>query len=488
MSTLSISYNSLKDASGEAKSVAKKLDKYADSLYDDVYKKLDKYDGTWTSNLTTVKNNVNNKINELRTEKEKYETYATDLIDLRDECKNVDKAVKSNISTLTATFKENYDIRNSKVENAINYFFTAVDNKTVVGRWLDGKMDEFDAEMKYLKSSIKEWYNYEGGEELIKGRLAAIIEIGIAVAGAVAAVATFLAGALTFGAVLVLAAALVGTAIAVLDACANWENEGAAYDARQNDDPATGNRRSDINSFSDYLRSSYMFGDDGETYHYDEFYNNFATGLDVTKLVCGVITVVSSCGKLLKNGYKWATGNSSATFKEIFSKDGMSKLFSGTKGNLSTSIKNLKMTVKMKDVSAVTKVIKKFGTDFLNNLKGEFMDFDSVESGASSVKHSLSLAKSFVTDGFDIGNIVEKVVLPSIGLAHVPGGDSMITIDDFYSIVDDTSDKIVGSNLFKSGYIDSDLLDKISTISTVDISISPVYVPEINVDFVMSVA
>ena len=93
MSTASISYSSLKDASNEAKSVTKKLDKYADSLYDNVYKKLNKYDGSWTSNLSTAKSKTNAKISELRSEQSKYETYATDLIDLRDECKEVDKAV-----------------------------------------------------------------------------------------------------------------------------------------------------------------------------------------------------------------------------------------------------------------------------------------------------------------------------------------------------------------------------------------------------------
>lgn len=34
---------------------------------------------------------------------------------------------------------------------------------------------------------------------------------------------------------------------------ANGKNEIAGYEARQNDDPATGKRRSDINSYSDYL-------------------------------------------------------------------------------------------------------------------------------------------------------------------------------------------------------------------------------------------
>ena len=481
MSTASISYSSLKDASNEAKAVAKKLDKYADSLYDNVYKKLNKYDGTWTSNLTTARSKTNAKISELRTEQGKYEAYATDLIDLRDECKEVDKAVKSKVSSLTATFKENHGIRNSKVENAISYFFTSLGNETAFGRWLGGKKDDFNSGMDYLKSSIKEWYNYEGGKEFIKGLLTVVLDVAIAIAGAVAAVATFLAGALTFGAVLVLAVALVGAAIALQDAWTNWENEKAGYEARQNDDPATGKRRSDINSYSDYLRSSYMFGDDGETYHYNEFYNGLASGLEITSVVCSVITVVSSCGKLLKNGFKWATGNSSATFKEIFSKDGMSKLFKGIGSNLKGGLSKLGNAIKMKDLTFFKTALKDFGSDFLNNLKGEFLDFGSVKDGASTVKHGLSLIKSFATDGFDIGNIVEKVVLPSVGLAHVPGGDSMITVDDFYGIVDDISTKIIGSDAFTSdNLINNDVLDKISNISSVDISIPSVYVPEIN--------
>lgn len=76
---------------------------------------------------------------------------------------------------------------------------------------------------------------------------------------------------------------------------------------------------------------------------------------------------------------------------------------------------------------------------------------------------------------------MEKVVLPSVGLAHIPGGDSMITVDDFYSIVDDIGSKIIGSEAFKSdNVINADVLDKISSISTIDISIPEIYVPEIN--------
>ena len=214
MSTVAISYRSLKDASNEADAVAKKLDRYADSLYDDVYKKLNKYDGPWSSHVSSAKTNTNNKINDLRAEQEKYESYADDLINLRDECERVDKAVKTSVSTLTASFKEAYGIRNNAVENAINYIVTGLKNKTAVGRWIGGVKDTFEAGKNYLKDSIKEWYNYKGGKELIVGTLVGLIEVAIgvlAIAGAI----------LSGGALVAVIAGVVGGIIAIANGAAN---------------------------------------------------------------------------------------------------------------------------------------------------------------------------------------------------------------------------------------------------------------------------
>ena len=72
MSTASISYKYLKNASNEAETIAKKIDQYADSLYSNVYRKLSKYSGAWTPNIATVSSNINNKISELRTEQRQY--------------------------------------------------------------------------------------------------------------------------------------------------------------------------------------------------------------------------------------------------------------------------------------------------------------------------------------------------------------------------------------------------------------------------------
>ena len=496
MSTASISYSSLKDASSEAKAVAKKLDKYADSLYSNVYKKLNKYDGSWNSNVSTASSKTNAKISELRSEQSRYETYATDLIDLRDECKEVDKAVKSKVSSLTASFKEAHGIRNSKVENAISYFFTGLGNETAFGRWLGGKKDDFDSGMNYFKDSIKEWYNYEGGKELITGVLVGLLEVAI---GVLAIVGAILSG----GALLVVIAGVVGGIIAVANGVANIWNESKAYSSTKNGDPATGRRRSEINSWQDYLRSSFIFGDSGENYHYNEFYNGLATGIDIVNLACTVVTVVSSAGKLLKNGYKWATGNAAKvkdiTLKQVFSKD----TFTAFKGKFA----DIKAAFQARGWASVKDLGGQMFKDFGRNLKGEFFDFFETngdfnwKGAVSSIKNMLSIPKDILSDGFTISNIgkigLTSIVLPGLTAFTVNSVDGTIISGDGGQLQFDFTDKVTVNDitgLFEKGgkigssigdltssdsVINVDVMDKLTNSCNINISIPEVYIPNI---------
>lgn len=502
MSTASISYSSLKDASNEAKAVAKKLDKYADSLYSNVYKKLNKYDGSWNSNVSTASSKTNAKISELRSEQSRYETYATDLIDLRDECKEVDKAVKSKVSSLTASFKEAHGIRNSKVENAISYFFTGLGNETAFGRWLGGKKDDFDSGMNYLKESIKEWYNYDGGKELIKGVLVGLLEMAIAVLAIASAILT---GGATLWAAIVLVAGVIGGAIAFVNGCANIANEFAAYSTTQNGDPATGRRRSDVNSLQDYLRSSFIFGSDGDTYHYNEFYNGLATGIDIVNLACTVVTVINSVGKLLKNGFKWATGSSAKvkdiTMKQVFSKDTFKAFTSKLKIQFADGLADIKAAFKYRDWS----IVKDFGTRILSdigeNLKAEFWDFGEPKDAVSSIKNMISVPKDLIDGGFNISNIIDvgvsSIVIPAITVFYV-NGDGDLQIGEGGQLQFDLFDNVVLSDItgiFEKGgkagkifngitggesIINVDVMDKLSSSCDINISIPEVNIPNID--------
>ena len=463
MSTASISYSSLKDASSGAKAVAKKLDKYADSLYSNVYKKLNKYDGSWNSNVSTASSKTNAKISELRSEQSRYETYATDLIDLRDECKEVDKAVKSKVYYLTASFKEAHGIRNSKVENAISYFFTGLGNETAFGRWLGDKGDQFEAGTDYLKSSIKEWYNYEGGKELIKGVLVAVLEIAIAVIGI-----------LTGGTLLAIIAACIALAAGVV----NLINEVIAYNQTNNlNDPARGRRTSEINSVQDWLRTS-----DNKTLHI------IAGGIDLVNLICGISAVISGVGSLLKNGYKWATGSvddlAKIEWKNVFSKNTFKQF--GTK--FVNQFKDLKLGLKFGGWDFAKKLLLDFGSDFMNNLKTYFTG-----NGLKSVKASLGLAKDIIKDGITIKVVFENIIAPSVSIGQITTLDNgeigqikfdfdSIKVKDFYDIFDDTKSKVIESDFWSSGDgdISKSVLNKLSEMTDINITIPEIHVPEIN--------
>lgn len=496
MSTASISYSSLKDASNEAKAVAKKLDKYADSLYSNVYKKLNKYDGSWNSNVSTASSKTNAKISELRSEQSRYETYATDLIDLRDECKEVDKAVKSKVSSLTASFKEAHGIRNSKVENAISYFFTGLGNETAFGRWLGGKKDDASSTFNYFKDSIKEWYNYEGGKELITGVLVGLLEVAI---GVLAIVGAILSG----GALLVIIAGVVGGIIAVANGIANIWNEQKAYSSTKNGDPATGRRRSEVNTWQDYLRSSFAFGDSGENYEYNEFYNGLATGIDIVNLACTVVTVVSSAGKLIKNGYKWATGNAAKvkdiTLKQVFSKD----TFTAFKGKFL----DIKAAFKANGWQAAKDLGGQILKDFGRNFKSEFFNFKNTngsfnwKGAVSSIKNMLSIPKGLLKDGFTLSNIFDvgfsSIILPSITAFTVESVDGTIIKGADGQFQFDFTDKVnvkTITGLFEKGgkiwdsttslfssdsVVGGDVLGKLSSACNINISVPEIYIPDI---------
>ena len=488
MSTASISYSSIKNAAGEARDVAKKLDKYADSINSTVYKKLNNYEGSWTSNITSARSKANAKISELRNEAGKYRSYANELDDLKTECESVDKAVRSKVSSLTASFKAAHGIKNSVVVNTISYFFTSVGNSSKTGRWLNEQEDRIDAGMDYIKQRIEDWYDYEGGKDFIKGLLVGVLEIAIAVVGVVL---LFLGTITGVWAIIVAVATVVAAVIAVANGFANIVNECRAlgYGA---DDPATAKRKSDLNTIQDTLRV--------ETD--SEFWHNFATGVDIVNIVCSVITVLDSAGKLLKNGYKWATGNidelTDLRVKDILSKDGRGKFWSGFKGKIGSGLKDIGKALKTHDWRFFGDALLDFKTDFLSNLKNRYtFKADNLKVNLKTGKNIMDIGKVLAKDGFDIGKLVEKIVVPCINVAGITtltfpegGGQgqfdfSNITLKDIVDLKD-FKEKIwdKGSELFDGGNIDSSVLEKINTPAEINVSIPEIHIPEINIPIV----
>ena len=492
MSTVAISYRSIQNASQEANGVARKIDRYAGSLYGHVIRKLNNYNGDWNSNINNVYTKVNLKIENLRSQQLKYSRFASDLVELKNECKSVDKSVRLKVSSLTASFKKAHGMRDSKIENSISRFFINLNNRTSVGRWVEHEIDQGKQQVDYFKDSIKNWYNFDGGKELIKGLVIGALEIAIAVLSIASAI---ISGGLT----LVVIAGIVGGVIALANGAMNIYNEVKAYKMIQDGDPATGRRRHKINSCQDYLRSSFIYGDDGETYHYNKDINDLAWGIDIVSFACLVVNVVNSADKMMKNGYKWATGSlaeiKDIKLKQVFSKD--------TFKAITTKISDVKISFHIEKWNS-KKIGKYIFRDFGKNWKDNFWSFKddvgkiNIKESISSIKNLLGLGKTFIEEGFSLSSISETI-LPGLTAFTVkveinkPNISSQINVKAFELTKPITMDDIIsmctkGKKLFTSGKkilnrgleIKLDIPDVPIEKCNLNISIPDVYIPNIS--------
>ena len=492
MAQACISYSSLKDASSEANRVAKKINTYAGNLESQVYKKLSNYNGQYTTNISQAKSNVNAKISALKDRSKAYSTYAQDLIDLKDQCVSTDKAVKSNVSRLTADFKSANGIKDSKVKNTLNYFLTSIGNSSSAGRWLGNKKDELGSAKDYVKQRIEDWWDYEGGAEVVKG-------VAIGVLEGVLAVCAIVASVLSGGAILVIIAGAVAGAIALVNAGVNIANEIAAYKSTKNGDPATGQRRSDVDSLQDYLRSSFFYGDDGENYKYDSKWHMIATGIDIVNFVCTAITIIDGAGELIKKAYKWTTGSmadiKNLRVRDILTKDNFVAFKSKIGQTFSNGFADIKHALELGDFSLIKETAINFGDDFLNNLKKgyTFEAFaedkkakDFIKHGAKLVKNYSTITKSLVSDGFSISNVIgniglQTIILKNIDIAEIvtyKGGGGVLSYDIGSIQLTDITGKFGDIGKLISGV--SDIYGKLSESSNISIQIPEISIPKIS--------
>lgn len=492
MAKANISYVSLTASQSEAYSVARKLDKYAEHLNSQVYNKLNNYGG-YSSDILQAKSKINMKVNDLYSRAEAYRTYAQNIKDLEYICFSVDNAVKGDVSTLTGTFKTNNDIRDSKIQNGINLLLTSMGNSTVTGRWLGDKKDQFNSIKEYLKQRLEDWWDYEGGVELVKGIAIGVLEVVIAVCTVV----------LTGGSALVVFAGILGGLIALGSAFTNIYNEKKAYDLAQNGDPATGRRRSDINSIQDYLRSSFIYEDHGEDLSkktYNKWLDVGAATIDIASIVCSAVTFVDGMGTLMKNAYKWTTGSmadvKNLSLKNILTKDNFVAFRTKLGSTMSNGKTEVKEAVRMKDVAWLQRKSIEFGDDFLNNLSNGYT-FDIfaenkdvkefVKSGAKLTRNYASITKMLIADGINLKNIVgsigfETIVLKNTSIANVTtynGGNTGALSYNIESIkLTDITGKFgdIGKITSSCG----DLFSKLGGNSTVSIRIPDISIPDIS--------
>ncbi|GGA79749.1 hypothetical protein [Ornithinibacillus halotolerans] len=448
MSIASISYRSLKNAASEAKSVAKRLDNYADAIDKRVYSKLNSYNGPWSSNLSTAKSNASSKMSTLRDRATNYSKYADDLTDLRAQCETTDRSVKSKVSSLTASFKQRHGIKDNKVISTITSLLTKFENNTAIGRWLGDVRDQFLAGLDDFKQSIKNWFHFEGGKELLKSIGVFVIELALAVA-------TIAVAIISGGALLVIIAGVIGGFIMLLNSFANFANEIKGYKETRADNPVMGQRLRDVNTLSDMMR---MEDDKG--------LHRFASILDGAATVTTIITAVGGIGNLAKKGYKWATGDPSninnIKIFDIANKQNWSLFSTKLKTDVVNGITDAKRALTMGNWKFFAEYGKEFAAGFAKNFEKDFMNFTTGKDGVKSSKNILSSINSLLNNGAN-KNTIGGIAVPLIPITSLPG-DDRIKGGDVTSIFDGISKGSEGiKKLLNPYHIDQGVMEKLTS-------------------------
>lgn len=493
VSKISIKYSSISAAKSEAKSVARKLDNYYDSLNSSVYKKLSNYSGPSSSNITDAKRSIGRKLNALNSAKNAYTNYANSLSDLTESCKQVDKRVKASIERLASQFKARNGIKNSWIENTFSGIISFFENKTPLGRWFSTARDLASSVLGRLKDKIKAWYMFDGGKDFVKGVLIGVLEVVIGVCSLIAAIASG-------GALIVVLAGVIGAAIAIGNGVLNIINEGRAVFTAGND-PALAKRLHGENSFQDMVRCEAL----------KNVKNWYTASKTVTAVsfACTAITLISDIGKLLDKGLRWATGSSELSMKDYFSTKNYKSLFKKTFDAVKTGFKDFGQSLSGAGGITLTSVIQGLSSDVgkaLKVFKGDFFQHfrDVFAKGtAPTIKEFAGIAKSIIA-AESMGDLIfagfEKLVVPSIVLDHnailgieksgqVKWEYDWLKFKDLYSIPTDFSKKIVGSDLFKPSFkngISNNAYDKLSSASKIDIKIPTIDIPQFSFKEVVS--
>ena len=390
---------------------------------------------------------------------------------------------------------------------------TSVANSNPIFRWIDNNIvDRFREGRDYLKSKIKEWYNYGGGKQLIKGAAIAVLEI----AGAVVAIVAVVLGTVTgVWAVVAAIAAVVGGVIGVVNGITNLANEAGAYYARQNGNASMGYRLSKLDTYTDTLR----------TFSDNKGIHMFANGIDGIKFVCDVIGFLDGAGNLIKKGYKWATNSldslKNIKWKDILSRGTIGQFAGKLKGTVADGLKSLTSAVKNWDPNFFKNAASSFATDFLYSLETRFGNFGDMKGALSSMKNIISFGKDLIKmDNLDFKNIARtlaaNVVLPCVNLVGMDvvqrDNNGFFIKDSTGQFVFDKSEFVSLGNIFSNQLTDNILdlpkhlsfgdmmksfnwVDKVSSFwkdgsgivkkfmgtSNVSISVPKIYVPQINI-------
>lgn len=276
----------LDDAAEAAGNAASKLDKYYNSLSTKVRNKLQSYQHDsrgqeWTANMQSAYSLVQKKMTAVLTSERNHVQYQKDITALREKAEGVETRIIQKMNASLQTFCNRYGLE-----------FTPSD-ENVKKNWFVGFIESIvrkvDAWKNYIwkttKDTLRQWYNYHGGQEILNAVWAVALAI-VAVAAMISAVGALLvAGGIWAG--IVAFASTISAAIAVLNAVVQVVYAGQAAVSGVNGemfDAAWNMHQSSNMTFTQQLR---------EWGHY-----GIANAIDIIDALASVISFASNITKI----------------------------------------------------------------------------------------------------------------------------------------------------------------------------------------------
>lgn len=451
MGAATFHYSDMSRASSRAKTVADRMDDYANDLQRRIAAHLDSYTGERTANIYGADRAVSQKIRFLEERSGALLQFSERLDALVGHCKQSDQQISSMISRLTGDFKIRNDISVNPVWEAICYLDTALGNSTDIGRFLNNLLDKGRNSLDEAWDHMEFWYEYDGGKYYLTENIKAALSIAAGIAGILAAIATIAAG----GTVLAIAGAIAGIVagiFAIGNGICNIINNNKAG-AQAAEDPGQAKRTNEIDSAADWLRTT-----DNQGLH------TFATVLDATETAANVVSVVAGGAELLKKGYSWLTKKPNldldtltfAKIKQDLSNGNWKTLISERWNDLKHGVIHTKSTLCSGDGDQIKAMLKSWGHAGKTNLASDHvkawkdikaMDFsgiDNIKDGLEGIDHFAGLMDGIANDTINtvVSNLITRPIATGTHENAVNAAEVVGTISDSIKSGSDIKDLI----------------------------------------------
>lgn len=279
----------MEDARDYARDASNKLNEYYGSLNKKIKSRMDSYQAVarrrdWNDNVQTAYSMIQTKMKDVWDSKDNYWQYKMDIDAFITKAEGVESRIISQMNDTLSSFCNQYGLE-----------FTPSDENPKKG-WFAGLIDAICRKVsswasyvwKDIKDSVRQWYNYYGGAEII-GAVFAVAMVVVAVIALVVAWPA-VAAATTVWATIVAVAGVITATITLLNAVVQLGYAmNAAVDGVQGKlfDSAWFSFKSENGSFTQQLR---------EWGFYD-----VADVIDIVNTVCGFITFFDGFVKLAAN-------------------------------------------------------------------------------------------------------------------------------------------------------------------------------------------